>query len=89
MDNQVKVVLLVRSAQLPSHMVCFIGRTRDMHLPAIWSEEMSYPFPSVMAQVRMVVVSPMRCYCRACWRVCTSIKEGMWGVRHLALTTIR
>jgi hypothetical protein len=59
MDNKIKVVLFVRSAQIPSHVSCFIGRTRNMHFPAVWSKKVSYPFPSLMAQVRMVMVSPM------------------------------
>jgi hypothetical protein len=49
MNNQIKVVLPVHSTQIPSHMICFIWRTRNMHFHAIWSKEMSYSLPSMMA----------------------------------------
>jgi hypothetical protein len=47
MDNKIKV--LICGAQPPPHMVRFIRRTRDMHFPAIWSKELSYSLPGMMA----------------------------------------
>lgn len=61
-DDQVKIVLLVH-AQCLTHSVLFIWFSYDVHLPAIWTEQVSYP-PSSSVQMMMVMVMSR---CRARW----------------------
>jgi hypothetical protein len=55
MNNQIKIVLFVRGAQLPSHDVCLIRRTRNVHFSSIWSQKLPQSLSRMVAKMRMVM----------------------------------
>lgn len=49
MNQQIKIVLLIRCAQLSSYAVRFIGRTRNVHFSSIGFEKLLQPPPRMIA----------------------------------------
>lgn len=79
MNDEIEIFLLLRSAEFPPHVVCFIGRTRNVYFSSIGSEEMSQSLACVVTVMGMMMLVRLVLCCRACWRVGAS----MWSICHL------
>lgn len=83
MNDQVKVILLILAQGL-AHSMRLVGILCDVHLPAIWTEQVPYPPTSPMQMAVMIVVSRRRfSRCRS------PIYEGLWCRSHCAWRELR
>ena len=82
MNNQVEVMVLIRAQRL-AHTARLIWVIRNVDLPAIRTKQMSYPLPSPMQVVMMMLAS--RCTCRRL----SAIYEGFRRQRHVDGKDIR